>query len=199
MMKDKITLESLKSSFKKKGYTWDSKFNLIGIRTLDNTAGEFNDWMCIISDDKLVGVFECTTDPGIFYLENPTNVNGTAILPEGQHKSIWVIGKHKGYEALVQFGVLSVYRDKNKNTKIDIGGKLYNDVAGLNCHRGHETWTRSTLRYLGNVFKTIKVGKYSAGCQVIAYKDDFDNLLKYAKLSKKKIFDYTLLKESDFI
>lgn len=198
-MKGKITLESLKKILMKKNYIWDPEFNLIGIRALDNTAGEFNDWICIVYKDSLVDVYECTTDPGIFYLQNPTNVNGTAVLPEGQHKGIWSLGQHKGYEALVQARVLSVYRDKNKDVKVDTVGKLFNDVAGLNCHRGHETWTRAGLRYLGNVFKTIKVGKYSAGCQVVAYKDDFDNLLKYVKLTKKKLIDYTLLSESDFI
>ncbi len=37
-----------------------------------------------------------TTDPGAFYLKDPLNTKGTAILPEGQHRGLFSAGMHQG-------------------------------------------------------------------------------------------------------
>ena len=68
----------------------DSKnfnLNIVGVRTNDNTSNAFNDWMVIFW--KFRGywnnmIFPITTDPGVYWRENPMNVKGTAILQEGQ-------------------------------------------------------------------------------------------------------------------
>jgi hypothetical protein len=198
MNKSTITLEKIKSIFIKKGYTLNSILEIVGVRTLDECTNSFNDFICLIYKGNLVGVYEATTDPALFYLNNPMNVNGTAILPEGQHKNLWALGLHKGYPALTQARRISVYRDKNKDSLITIDNRLHNDASGINLHRGHETWLRKQANYLLNVFK-IKIGKYSAGCQVVAFADDLKAILEFCKLSKLKTFDYTLLNEKDFI
>ncbi len=194
-MRDIITVNRLKTILSSKNYKWNPNFNIIGIRTKDQTPDKFNDFMCLVISDKLVGIWECTTEPGIYHLKNPARVNGTAILPEGQYLDTWVLGLHKGYEALVQNKPIMVYRDNNKNEFIELTGNKVGDVAGLNIHRGHESWLSNISKYLLTV---IKVDKYSAACQVFAFKDNFDAFIQYCKGTGKKTFTYTLINESDF-
>jgi hypothetical protein len=194
-MKELITIERLKSIFQSKNYQWNPKLNLIGVRTNDQTPDKFNDYFCLVVDDKIVGTFECTTDPGVYWLKNPGRINGTAILPPGQYVDSWTIGTHKTYQALVQCKTLPTWRDANKNEIVDYSGHVYNDVQGLNIHRGHETWLSKTSKYLLGV---IKIDKYSAACQVLAFKDNFDMLIACCLGSKKKYFTYTLIVENDF-
>ena len=56
--------------------------NLIGVRSIDNTSNKFNDLMVVMwfyggEWNRLN--FNITTDPGVYYRENPININGTAI------------------------------------------------------------------------------------------------------------------------
>lgn len=191
---ENITVEKLKSIFVTKGYGWGS-FNIIGIRTLDQTPDVFNDFICLVIADKLVGCWSCTTDPGVYWLKNPSRINGTAILPEGQYIDSWILGVHKTYPALTQFKPLKVWRDNNKDAKVDYTGNLYADVQGLNIHKGHDTWLSKNAKYLLGI---IKVDKYSAACQVFAFSDNFATFIDYCKKSGLKLFTYTLLNEKDF-
>ena len=46
---------------------------------------------------------QCTTLPGLYWLENPMNSKGCAILKEGQYKGVYEIDLHNGkYEAICQ-------------------------------------------------------------------------------------------------
>ena len=62
--------------------------NIIGVRSTDHTANSFDDVIhCVYKDEDDQWVHKswaCTTEPGSYWLENPTNVNGTAILVPGQ-------------------------------------------------------------------------------------------------------------------
>lgn len=79
--------------------------NLFGVRTADTIAGAFDDWMGAFwmnwdTDAWEFHIWQATTDPGIYYLDQPLNVIGTAIMVEGQYPSSYEIGLHKGkYEA----------------------------------------------------------------------------------------------------
>lgn len=64
--------------------------------------------------------FMGTTDPMSFYLGTPMNVDGTAIMCEGQHRGLWKLGLHKGREALKQSGPVKVYRDKDRDMILDM-------------------------------------------------------------------------------
>jgi hypothetical protein len=64
--------------------------NLFGVRTANIVAGAFDDWLGVFwmnwdSDGWEYHVWPATTDPGTFYLDQPLNVSGTAILVDGRY------------------------------------------------------------------------------------------------------------------
>ena len=99
--------------------------NIIGVRSADHKANSFDDVIhCVFKDEDDQWVHKswaCTTEPGNYWLENPTNVNGTAILVPGQYRGVWKIDKHQGkYAALCQRnGKVKTYRDDTKDDIID--------------------------------------------------------------------------------
>lgn len=96
-----------------------------------------------------------TSEPGEYYTLHPKHPHGAARIAFGQYKA-WKMGLHHGLQpALVQRGLLRVYRDHNKDGKrnrtdpIDIGSEFH-----LNQH--------TTID--GPVSDFVK--KFSAGCLV---------------------------------
>lgn len=166
--------------------------NIIGFRTKDMTPNVFNDWLYVVykdeSDQWVELRYQITTDPGLYYLQNPMNVIGTAILKSGQYRSSHILGKHKGkYEALVQYKPMAVYRDTNKDSVYNmIPATLSYGVFGINIHRANEK------------IKSKKVEQWSAGCQVFADPSDFAmfmDLCKRSSLIWGDKFTYTLIEE----
>jgi hypothetical protein len=191
-----IKLDNLRIALRQKGYKVfedDSKpfnLNLVGIRTKDETSNSFNDWMVIFW--KYAGnwsqmIFPITTDPGLYWRENPMNIKGTAVLKEGQYRGMWKIGKHQGkYEALRQVKPCTVLRDANKDGKIDFTGEEDTGLFGINHHRAGSHSTR--------------VDKWSAGCQVQPNRVLYDIEMALFKAGAKEwgnSFTYTLIHERD--
>jgi len=192
------TYDALKRVIEEKGYVWFSgskpfDLNIVGIRNL-NAVNAFDDTICVayldIEKRKRIIHFPATTDPGLFYLKNPMNASGTAILKEGQYRGAYRLGKHKGYTALVQIKPVSVYRDVNKDGKYDFNGKIDTGLFGIDIHRALEF----------DIAKTVD--KFSAGCQVIQSPDDFAYLIALVKRQKQflgtDIVTYTLILENSF-
>lgn len=101
----------------------------------------------------IVNEYAATTGPGLYYTEKPMNKLGAARIAFGQYKS-WVDGLHQGRQpALVQDGIVMVYRDLNKDGS-RVGDKMYPTLSTLNQHS-------TSLSYTGS-----SVGKFSAGCLV---------------------------------
>lgn len=175
-----------------KGYF---NLNIGGIRTNDQTTNIFNDWIfCFYWAEKNGGVvpqffmWEATTDPGLYYLNNPLNVNGTAILKEGQYKDTFAIDYHHGsYLALCQrLAPVTVYRDRNKDNALDFNGLIETGFFGINIHRA------SYASIVG------MVGKFSAGCQVFKNPGHFKDFMTIAQSAADiwgNKFTYTLLTE----
>lgn len=197
MDKKLITPEAVKFIFQQKGYKFyenDSKnlnLNIIGVRSNDMTPNTFNDFMCLLWKYKgvwNVKVYNCTTDPGLYYLENPININGTAIIVPGQYSGVYIYGQHKGYPALEQVKPIKVYRDNDKDGVFDLDpNTIENGVNKTNIHHAGQNSTQ--------------VDKWSAGCQVIANLNDWNEFIEYCKESKDiygNSFTYTLILESDF-
>lgn len=191
-----ITLKSIKEALTRKDaplFKGEMNLTLVGIRSADMAANTFNDRLCVLyQDDKnayQMEQFPITTDPGVYYREHPINVLGTAILKPGHYKGCWQIGAHRGqYTALVQRGEMTVYRDNNKDAKLDIGIAEETGFFGINLHH-------AAL----NGF-TLKTDKWSAGCQVFASIDDFNHAMELVQRSAKiygNRFSYTLLEEKD--
>jgi hypothetical protein len=153
--------------------------NIFGVRK-SLQVDIFNDIIGIAyrdeNDAPQLKAFVGTTDPGLYWLKNKLgNVNGTFILKPGYYPKCWKIGQHKGeYEALVQSvsGLFQGWRDNDSDGELDMNGKIFTDVAGLNLH------TTSHLRGMAD-----KVGAYSAACQVIRYVADYRQLMSIVKKS----------------
>lgn len=167
--------------------------NLIGIRAATPVPNKFDDRFLIIWRFKGLWnykEFPITTDPGTYWLKNPMNVNGTAILKEGQYHGLWTLGKHSGYDALVQVGSCTVIRDANRDNRLDYDGHEETGLFGINLHRATQYGTSK------------EVNKWSAGCQVFADSGDFAVFMAMAKEAAKVWGDrytYTLLHERDFV
>lgn len=188
----------IKMAMRRKGYLvfGDEKngydLNIFGIRsrscrenTFDDVVGvmylENGGWCCYM--------FPATTDPGVYWRENPMNVDGTAILVPGQYRGAYKIGRHKGYVALQQQRCVKVYRDNNKDSIMEMDPRtIKSGMYGINIHRA------------GAASSSSLVHKWSAGCQVVADPIHFNFLMALAEKSASVFgnsFTYTLLEESD--
>lgn len=191
-----IMIKEVKALAKQLGYIIYSKphcLNIWGFRANSNKPNSFDDEMHVfmnIGSDRIpkwaYWVFKCTTDPGTFWLRNPMNKSGTAILATGQYVGSHSLGLHRGkYKALVQTGAMEVIRDYDRDAILDFdSGKKQRGLYGINIHRASKTGT------------TLYVDKYSAGCQVIQHVKQFDFFIQLCELHRKfhgNKFTYTLV------
>lgn len=183
-----ITTEQIRKVFAKKAYKWDSFFNIVWIRSNDKTPNIFNDYATvhILRNDKWF--FHCytgTTDPGLYWLKNPENIKGTAILKPGQYINCWKRGLHKGDYALIQCAPVTVYRDNNRDNKFDLGTKIDTGIFGINSHRANHD------------IESRQVDKWSAGCMVIASPKNHETYMMLCDEADRPFYTITLLEEND--
>jgi hypothetical protein len=161
--------------------------NIVGLRAKPGTPNAFDDLICFLWQSGGVWHLEswaATTDPGTYWLQNPMRVDGTAILCPGQYRGCWALGLHKGqYPALVQAkpDSFAVWRDGDKNVSPNFGGTVYHDAGGINMHHAGTS---------------LKVDKWSAGCQVFARTTDYARAMDLIQQSAAAFgpkFSYTLL------
>ena len=200
----KFTREQVELAVKAKGYRWFDRgnynLNIVGIRNGDTNGkvtNKFEDWITLSYIDGSgkwqYHEYQATTDPGSHWTEKQLlNKNGVAILKEGQHKGSHMIGLHQGkYEALRQKAVLPVYRDNDKDDTYDlIEENIQEGIFGINIHR-------ATSRKGG---KSTQIDKWSAGCQVIAAYDDFEEFMTVVRKGRdaySNSFTYTLINSND--
>ncbi len=202
--KPKYTREQIKEAVLSKGYDWfeggDYNLNIVGVRnsqTEGRVTNHYDDNMTLSYDVDNVEKFQCwsnTTDPGEYWIDHPMNKNGTAILVPGQYKGVYKIDGHgkSKYTALCQrHGKVRVYRDGNKDDQYDFDSDTITEGNyGINIHRS-------------SAYKTgTYVNKYSAGCQVFADPDDFDDFMDICKKSSDLYgnkFTYTLIESKDIV
>lgn len=197
MITEKIAIARIRAVMLKKGYAfWDDgelNLNIIGIRKADGKLDAFDDWLTCIyrrGGEWFLKEWQATTEPGTYWTQNFENPNGVAILMPNQYRGCYSIGLHNGkYEALVQTGAVTVYRDNNKDAKLDLlPEKKDTGWFGINIHRAHETWLMDS------------VSMWSAGCQVVRNPKDFAEfmgIVKEAAAIWGPKFTYTLLDEMD--
>tara|TARA_R110000772_G_scaffold112812_1_gene217097 strand:- start:412 stop:1032 length:621 start_codon:yes stop_codon:yes gene_type:complete len=205
----KHTREKIAEVMASKGYKYFTDdnnksydVNIIGIRN-DETKGRvtnaFDDIMTISYKNEdgewQYHEFDCTTDPGSAYMDNPILENtGCAILKPNQYRGSHKIRLHGGkYTALGQKKDVTVYRDNDRDEKYDLNeSKTDTGLFGINIHR-------ATSR-AGN--KSTRVDKWSAGCQVIADNDDWHQFLDICQTAREihgNSFSYTLLNSNDLV
>lgn len=191
---------NFKSLFDKKGYAFftngEYNLNIIGVRSEQNNkvTNKFDDVVVIdysTSKGHIRNIYPFTTEPGLYYMQNPLVKNGTAILVPGQYRGAYQIGIHRNYIALVQAKSVKVYRDGNKDKIYDLlPSKTENGLFAINIHRASAKG------------ESKDVNKFSAGCQVFANCNDFDHFMELCQTSRKiygNSFTYTLIDEKDLI
>lgn len=164
--------------------------NIIGVRNSVNEPDKFNDHIYIVykeNNNWVELIYNCTTEAGVYYLNNPSRTTGTAVLVhDKQYRGAYKLGLHRGkYKALTQTGAkVSIWRDNNKDDVADYGGPIYEGYFGINIHRASLAGSET-------------IGRYSAGCQVLNNIQNYDRLIS---LCEKQIanghgdtFSYTLL------
>ena len=187
--------------FEQEGY-----INLCGVRNM-TTDDTFNDVLYIYWKEG--GAFRCvktsgfTTKPGKAMIQNPATESGCAIVKEGWHPGVWHIGMHKpdsenGHEALRQTAnitkPITITRD---NTQRGQTGDYYLRVYENTTEVGFP----STNMHRSNIPNSVRVGEWSAGCQVFQYEAEFAEMLEMAKNAEskgQKLFSYFLTNQDVF-
>ncbi len=188
-------MNTVQEALQKKGYKIFMRpfeLNIVGVRSDSTKPNAFDDAIYTFYNDgggKVVQhQFPATTDPGTYWLQNPMNPQGTAILKEGQYINSHAMGLHRGkYMALVQQQPVTVLRDYDRNAVLDFNnGREDTGLFGINIHRASETGTTKTVDH------------YSAGCQVFASITDFVGFMSICERHKGlygNSFTYTLIDE----
>jgi hypothetical protein len=201
MLIEILTPENIKSYFAANDYKFfDTRnkklnINIIGVRRNNQGSNTFDDFLLVMyreGDMMVTKRYHITTDPGKYWLLNPINPKGTAILAPGQYRSTWQLGKHQGkYEALVQRKPVKVYRDNNKDEVIDYNSMttmIDEGYFGINIHRSNP------------YDQSYTIDKWSAGCQVFKKVEDYNKFIELCQESAKIYgngFTYTLITEKD--
>ena len=198
------TREQIQATMESKGYKYftggDFDVNIIGVRnseTKGRVTNAFDDCVTISYKEDGEWKFHCyqaTTDPGSHWEQNLLNKKGVAILKPGQYRGSHKLRLHQGkYLALGQKSPVKVYRDNNRDGKYDLLEENIDEgIFGINIHR-------ATGRKGG---KSIRVDKWSAGCQVIADNDDWHQFLDICQTAREiwgNSFTYTLLESKDIV
>ncbi len=198
------TREQIEAAMASKGYKYftggDFDVNIIGVRnteTKGRVTNAFDDCVTISYKEDGEWKFHCykaTTDPGSHWEKNLLNKKGVAILKPGQYRGSHKLRLHQGkYLALGQQKPVKVYRDNNRDGKYDLLEESIDEgLFGINIHR-------ATGRAGGT---SIRVDKWSAGCQVIADNDDWHQFLDICQTAREiwgNSFSYTLLESKDIV
>jgi len=171
-------------------YKQPYQLNIVGVRSSSTTPNSFDDRLYVLFKDEHLRwrfmVYKITTDPGTYWLKNPLNVDGTAILKEGQYENAYRLGLHRGqYKALVQVKPVITIRDYDRNASLDFfNGSEHRGYFGINIHRALP------------IGETKDVNKWSAGCQVFANAEDFSQFMQLCERHRSyygNYFTYTLI------
>lgn len=189
-------IKQLAKSKEYKIFSEPLKLNIWGFRSKNRIPNKFDDEIHVFTNiAKSVGerikwayfVFKCTTDPGTYWLKNPMQAQGTAILAPNQYEDTYKIDLHRGqYYALCQrLKKVEIIRDFNRDSILDfLSGVKSWGFYGINIHRS----TR--------VGESLLVDKWSAGCQVFKNAKDFEFFMKLCDMHRAKHgnkFTYTLV------
>jgi hypothetical protein len=165
--------------------SWVKPVNdLVWIRTDQSFDNKFSDYVVRFNNRIADMILPCSTTPGDYYIFNPLTVGGitgAAVACEQQ-----VIGSHKfvtsgswsslwlGAPYFYQSGAIEIYRDGNKDRKLDKTVKT-KGYYGINFHRGG----------VGSF-----VDNWSAGCMVVPDARWFEAIKIF---SANQLINFTLI------
>lgn len=175
-------LSKTRNILRSKGYRLFEKpyeLNIVAYRSKYVRSNRFDDEIHVFYKNELgqwvYHVFQATTDPGQYWLDNPMHPQGTAFLKKGQYVNAYAIGLHRGtYEAVVQVEDVTVIRDYDRKGIFNWfeSGSPDTGKFGINIHRARQS---------GSV-KVID--SFSAGCLVFANTEDYEFFMKLAKIHR---------------
>lgn len=146
----------------------DYDLNIIAVRNMENNPNEFDDKLHVVYKKDghwMEHIFQVTTDPGRFYLEDEDYRNGegvAVICHPQQARGAYKIGLHKGeYSCLKQVFPLQYWRDRTFDEFANYSGDIHKGIIGVNIHRS-------------SIHGSSKVGPYSAGCIVFAHPMEYN-------------------------
>ncbi len=196
------TIEQLTAEMQRLNYTvftnGDFNINTVAVRSNlnqnnDKVQNLFLDKLFIfykIKSEWFIKSYECTTIPGLTYFNQPYNPSyGTAIVVPGQYKSSHSLGFHYSYPGLIQTGLISCYRDINKDSVINLDAhSIQTGFYGINIHYAMDG--------------VLNINNFSAGCTVLnngqlsdKYKQFLWHYQNAITMGQANSFTYTLLNE----
>lgn len=168
------------------------ELNIIGLRGNGQLSGKFDDEIFVFYKNLqgawIINVFKATTDPGMYWLNNPLYKQGTALLKEGQYLKSYAVGLHRNkIPALVQVNPVTIYRVVKRGKGWSAGNPVTGNF-GINIHPASVKQN------------ALEVGPDSAGCQVIASPTQFPQFLALAKEHSRRYgyISYTLIDFRDY-
>ena len=179
----------------KEGYKFN-EYNPFAIRNFDKIKGGiFNDTIGLLCEN-FIYVIRGTTDPSPYYIEqHPMNVNGTAVMCAGLQDRIWMVGLHaKKFTGLINGWRLGFGTKKQKVKRLDKNYKFKDKIyKGWFCCNLHPTFNPNP----------DKIGRNSAGCQVVRVMSDFTkymgyimNSMEYA-INKRTLYSYYIFEQNN--
>lgn len=97
-----MSLQKIKAILRNKDYTLFSRpyeLNIVGLRSKSIVPNRFDDEIHVFYKVSTLNwhyhIFKATTDPGTFWLKQPMQPQGTAILAEGQNINCYELGMHQ--------------------------------------------------------------------------------------------------------
>lgn len=188
---------------------------LIGVRAgvldkgaLPHFADSFNDYVGVMYRDDWglwhEHLYPATTDPGPRYFDAPVNSKGTFVMAPGVYREAYVLGSHKGQEALVHQGKGAVkgwrvVKDSTPRRRVLSPGtdvpQVFEGWFGTNIHTTSRDPTRGG---------PDNIGGWSAGCQVLQHPAHLAALLTTIKAQAttktlQEGLTYVLLVEGDLL
>ena len=173
-----ILRDWLRAECARLGYVWFDQgvcnLNAIAVRRLPGTPDAFDDVLTATWREPdgswRTAAWSCTTDPGLYWLRNPSRVEGTAVLCPGQYRGAWVIGRHHAhYPALTQTRSVCVWRDRNRNGVVNREGPRHSGYYGINVHAA----SLDPFHDWDDIPPRASVGRWSAGCLVLPSSHDY--------------------------
>jgi hypothetical protein len=131
----------------------------IAVRCSEVFDNKASDFMFYVRNQEILEALPCTTRAGDYWVMNPISyggITGTAVLAEGIYPKVWEgrLTNRFGFGSLpelVQVRPVSIYRDGNKDKKIDRTA-LQSGLFGINAHQ--QGWA-------------FAVDNWSAGCVTV--------------------------------
>ena len=187
MRQHDLLIPVLKELYKAQSGMFHKEFNLFAFRDEESSPlGDKLDDVLGFTVGNRCYVGLGTTDPGRQATLKPLTVEGitgAARIKEGYQDAVYQKGVHAAskpsfaHDAWIQTGILSIYRDTNRNGKGDASDPVTKGWYGCNRHRASKS---KLIEY---------IGPYSYGCMVYWNASDLQSELdafSETSIGKKK-------------